>query len=170
MEQWRPVPGLDGYEASNIGRVRSLKRGSPRQLAVSLDDWGYRRVSLWVNGAVRSRRVHQLVCAAFHGPRPVGLQARHLNGEQLDNRADNLRWGTPRENMRDRIKHGRHPQRNQERCKANHEFTPENTYQRPGGRRECRACWKPRNDQANAARSQRRAEARTAKAAAHTEQ
>ena len=51
--------------------------------------------------------VHILACTAFHGPRPVGMIVRHLNGDPLDNRAENLAWGTPRENEADKRAHGR---------------------------------------------------------------
>jgi HNH endonuclease len=50
--------------------------------------------------------VHAVVCTAFHGPRPEGLQVRHLNGCNTDNRAANLEWGTGAENQADRILHG----------------------------------------------------------------
>lgn len=55
-------------------------------------------------------RVHTVVATAFHGPRPPGLQCRHLNDNPRDNRPDNLAWGTPTENMADLIRNngGRH--------------------------------------------------------------
>lgn len=34
------------------------------------------------------------------------MQACHRNGDQIDNRLENLRWGTPQENADDRIRHG----------------------------------------------------------------
>jgi hypothetical protein len=51
-------------------------------------------------------RVNSLVAAAFHGPRPPGLQCRHLDGNRVNNRADNLAWGTAEVNWEDRRRHG----------------------------------------------------------------
>jgi hypothetical protein len=51
--------------------------------------------------------VHVVVCTAFHGPRPAGLLVRHLDGDPLNNRADNLAWGTFEENEADKVAHGR---------------------------------------------------------------
>lgn len=50
--------------------------------------------------------VHKVVCEAFHGAKPEGLQARHLNGNRDDNSASNLKWGTPKENGKDMVRHG----------------------------------------------------------------
>lgn len=38
-------------------------------------------------------------------PEP-GQECRHLNGNRLDNRLENLRWGTVKENAQDRQRHG----------------------------------------------------------------
>ena len=43
---------------------------------------------------------HVLVCTAFHGPRPEGYECDHVNGNNLDWSADNLRWVTKEENIR----------------------------------------------------------------------
>ena len=43
---------------------------------------------------------HLLVCTAFHGERPEGCECDHVNGNNLDWSADNLRWVTKEENIR----------------------------------------------------------------------
>jgi hypothetical protein len=55
---------------------------------------------------VTTQYVHRLVCEAFHGPPPFGLQCRHLNGKRADNRPDNLTWSTKIENESDKERHG----------------------------------------------------------------
>ena len=96
------IHGLDGYGASRDGRIWSLRRNGWREMSGSSQSKGYRRVHC---GGV-DFLVHRLVLAAFHGPCPEGMQARHLNGDKLDNRAENLAWGTPSENAADKIRHG----------------------------------------------------------------
>ena len=50
--------------------------------------------------------LHHLVLYAFVGPRPKGMECRHLNGIPWDNRLENLCWGTRSSNMKDRVLHG----------------------------------------------------------------
>lgn len=58
------------------------------------------------SGRVR-RSVHRLVAEAFI-PKPDGAtMVRHLNGDNADNRASNLAWGTAKDNSEDRKRHGR---------------------------------------------------------------
>lgn len=53
--------------------------------------------------------VHRLVCAAFHGISPFrGAHAAHKDGKSLRNLPDNLYWATPKQNVADKKKHGRH--------------------------------------------------------------
>jgi hypothetical protein len=118
LETWRPVFGYERfYSVSDFGRIRSERRtrmGKSRKLVTvnerimrpTVDADGYQRVRL-CNGMTKSMfNVHYLVLATFHGPRPIGMQACHNNGIPGDNRANNLRWGTPRSNQRDRLIHG----------------------------------------------------------------
>lgn len=66
----------------------------------------YFRVTLTKNGEKHTLRVHHLVLTAFVGERPEGKWALHNDGNSLNNKLSNLRWGTPKENCDDRAKHG----------------------------------------------------------------
>jgi hypothetical protein len=82
------------------------RRGKPMKGAVNRVT-GYRVITCKENGRDKVFAVHVMVCEAFHGARPFpGAQVRHLDGNKLNNRADNLKWGTAAENAADRSKHG----------------------------------------------------------------
>jgi hypothetical protein len=117
-EIWRAVINHEGYEVSNLGQVRSLDRSWPqrtrhgtwctfhkkgRVLSPGTQKSGHVTVAL---GRGNSRLVHQLVCEAFHGSRPEGLEVRHLDGDCVNNAATNVAWGTRSQNIRDRKWHG----------------------------------------------------------------
>jgi hypothetical protein len=72
---------------------------------------GYRYVSIaGPDGKFHSRLVHQLVLETFVGPRPPGMEARHvISNDPGDNRLVNLAWGTPPENTADKWRHGTMP-------------------------------------------------------------
>ena len=55
-----------------------------------------------------NRKIHILVLTSFTGRRPNGMVVCHIDGDKSNNRLDNLRWGTPKENIGDKIKHGTH--------------------------------------------------------------
>lgn len=102
----RWVVGYEGiYMVCRDGRV--LNRHA-RQLAVRIDRYGYATVRLWLRGERTWKRVHRLVCLAFHGPSPKGAHAAHNDGNLLNNEAENLAWKTPRENNADKLIHGTH--------------------------------------------------------------
>ena len=102
-ELWRTVAECDRYEVSSYGQVRH--RRHKRILKPSLRGAGYQYIQL---GAPHKKRdVHQLVCIAFHGPRPEGMLALHRNDVKTDNTPDNLYWGTPKQNAADASENGR---------------------------------------------------------------
>lgn len=110
--------GYEGYYAvSDCGRVRSLdrtakhSRGGPRSIRGRVlratRSSGYLRVPLSVDASACRRRIHVLVCEAFHGPKPSKYHhAAHIDGNRDNNRAANLRWATPKENLLDKVLHG----------------------------------------------------------------
>ncbi|MFJ4038224.1 NUMOD4 motif-containing HNH endonuclease [Microbacterium sp. NPDC090007] len=153
VEEWLPVPGYEGqYEASSTGQVRSVRahpKGRTPALHVlqpALHRNGYLNVGLRKEGVRKVIGVHRIVCAAFHGrPKPGKTEVCHADGDKTNNSADNLRWGSHSENVRDSVAAGTHFSlgRTKTHCKNGHEFTVENTRitERQGGRhRECRVC------------------------------
>lgn len=109
--EFRPIPRAPGYFATNTGEVITLSGWRGREIqAVSTVMSGVKRypaVRVMVDGRRRTFNAHVLIAEAFHGPRPDGMQVRHLDGDPTNNRPDNLRWGTAKENSADRIAHGR---------------------------------------------------------------
>lgn len=111
MEQWREVVGWSGfYEVSDLGRVRAgttrLHRGQVLRPGVNKKS-GYLTVTLTRPGADRyCAYVHDLVTAAFIGPKPAGEEVRHRDGVRANCAADNLHYGTRSSNALDRHEHG----------------------------------------------------------------
>lgn len=139
-ETWRPVAGCPGYEVSDRGRVLSDKGRSPRFIRGTVNRGGYCTVFLRVDGGQVARLLHGLVAEAFIGPRAEGMEVRHLDGDPLNNAAENLTYGTHAENMQDRVRHGRHPMLNKTACVQGHEFDESNTRFDARGYRNCRTC------------------------------
>lgn len=125
--EWRPIPGLAGYEVSRDGRVRSYWKcavgqgrghkvicGEPIEMRVQRAKDGRKRLILGQGANRRFRSVSVLVLTAFVGPRPPGMLACHNNGDPSNDLVTNLRWDTPKANSQDMLVHGRHdPKRGQ---------------------------------------------------------
>jgi hypothetical protein len=146
-ERWAPAPGFEGhYLVSSEGRIRSLKRrqsdGSPIYVNWRTDRYGYATVALWRDSKATQRRVHVLVAAAFLGPRPVGQEVRHLDGNRSDPRLINLAYGTRSENSLDKRAHGTDRNASKTHCPQGHPYDEQNTYVLPSrpNARYCRTC------------------------------
>lgn len=103
----QPIPSAPGYFAGADGRIYS-QRGrwrNPDDPPVPLNPGrqtsGYQCVNLSLGGGGRYRmaRVHALVCEAFHGPRPPGMECSHLDDDKDNNRPENLCWEAPQQNQ-----------------------------------------------------------------------
>lgn len=145
-EEWRSIPGFPPYEASDLGRIRRADTGRVRTLTTGAR--GYAQVNLSNGRETATQKVHVLVAATFHGPRPNGLVIRHMDGVALNNRADNLAYGTQGDNRLDAVVHGTHNEARKTHCPNGHPYTDENTRtmrQRHGGPgRICRTCHRDR--------------------------
>lgn len=102
-EKWRVIDGFEDYAVSDRGRVKRLttrtcaKAGSILKQAETGE---YRHVTLMKDGKKHNHNVHVLVTIAFHGPRPDGLVANHIDGKKKNNREGNLEWGTQSHNVK----------------------------------------------------------------------
>lgn len=103
----RQIPGArPAYSVSADGRVWSTARGGLRPLQPTIVRVGnYQRYEVALGRGDR-RKVATIVCEAFHGPRPPGHEVAHLNGDSLDNRAENVAWKTRAQNEADKVAHG----------------------------------------------------------------
>eukprot|EP00964_Phaeocystis_antarctica_P089450 scaffold57092_cov57-Phaeocystis_antarctica.AAC.3 len=98
-EVWREVQLECGASrrVSNLGRVRTAS-GIITEGSEASSGSGYMRAS--ING--KSHSVHRLVALAFLPlpPSEKHTQVNHIDGDPANNRAENLEWVTPSENIR----------------------------------------------------------------------
>ena len=111
-EEWRDVPNYEGYyQASNLGRVKSLDRTITTKNGVlrfykgkiikgDIHN-GYKRTTLKKGGVGRVLRFSQVVAMAFLGHKPNGytLVVDHIDGDTNNNNVGNLRIVTHRANI-----------------------------------------------------------------------
>ena len=113
-ETWKTVPGFELLEASNMGRIRKkpymvkLPNGGFRgsggtgtfgavYKANKIAKHSYRGVTYRCYGPLK---VHRLVCLAFYGLPPFERAVViHIDEDAHNNKPENLKWGTQKENM-----------------------------------------------------------------------
>jgi len=97
-EIYKEITGYPNYQASNLGNIKSMKKGfvlSPIETKA-----GYYIVNLYQDKKRKTMYVHQLICMAFLGFIPDGhrLECDHIDNDKANNRLDNLRLLSHREN------------------------------------------------------------------------
>ena len=121
MEQWKDCVGWENfYQVSDLGNVRSKERPVKTCLGIAVKGGnvlkkiiattGYEVVNFTSSNQGRKQElVHRLVLLSFVGLCSDGKQACHANGIRHDNKLENLRWGTVKENHFDQKIHGTKP-------------------------------------------------------------
>ena len=110
-EVWKPIPGFDGYEASNLGRIRSVDRIVVEKCGIKsrflkgmiiVPQPNKKRGRLYASLGRRGKRpVAVWVAMAFLGHVPNRLESvvDHINDDCTDDRLDNLQIITNRRNI-----------------------------------------------------------------------
>jgi hypothetical protein len=127
-EIWKDIPNYDGYQVSNLGRVRTfnkitytkhhgfrhwknriLKFKPSPPTKKTKQGIGY-RVSLWKNGKVRDYLVARLVLSTFTGVDiNTKLTVNHKDGNRFNNNLTNLEWLTRADNIKYGWQHNQYP-------------------------------------------------------------
>lgn len=115
---FKEIPNYDGYFAGNDGNIYSCwtKEGKNSKIIINKihvlkpslqSNKKYLFVIIKNNNKIRiAQRVHRLICMAFHGLPPTSKHTTsHLNGQNFDNRPENLKWETLSENDKHKVEH-----------------------------------------------------------------
>lgn len=98
---WKPIPSCPGYEASNCGKIRSLKRlvtrsngrdhtVPARELALHPDTNGYLQFRAYNTGNKKMVMVSRAVYGAHKEPLSSDLDIDHIDNNPLNNHISNL--------------------------------------------------------------------------------
>ena len=100
-------PKYPTYFYSPDGLVFRIRDGKTISLQGTKCGRGYRAISFVFGDRPYKREyIHRTICTLFKGKCPDGYECRHLDGKIHNNAAENLEWGTPKENQDDKKKHG----------------------------------------------------------------
>ena len=113
-EKWVRINTIEGYEdvkdcywISNSDEDKIINRNNGKIKKIGFDPRGYPTVRLMtINGKVKTYRIHILKTKAFiYRPNPLSANVvRHLNDVKIDNRLENLAWGTQSDNVYDCVR------------------------------------------------------------------
>lgn len=113
LEVWKTIPNFSRYEISCCGLIRrAIKmrtRAKHSLLKSSPDQDGYLRVTVYNDeGKQEARGVHQLVARTFLDPpsNPLYIFVLHKDDIKSNNQYLNLKWGDPRQNIKDAMANG----------------------------------------------------------------
>ena len=109
----REIKSIDGAMANGMGQIKfpcsesKMPNGGTRAYITKWVFGVKRRASKTARHCYfgtlykgKNYKIHRLVCEAFHGPPPFPRAVViHIDEDGLNNRPENLKWGTQKENL-----------------------------------------------------------------------
>lgn len=120
----RRIPGFLDHGAGSDGNIyRTTARGGggmtpawtseiepKRMIPDKRPSDGRKRYTLrYCAGTYKRRYGSYFVLLAWSGPKPEGMEACHDDGDCTNDKPNNLRWDTPKNNKADMVRHGTQP-------------------------------------------------------------
>lgn len=103
MEIWKPLKNFPSYNGSSEGRIMNIK--TQRIMKTHTNEKGYVQVCLRKNNQQYTVRVHKIIAETFLGEHP-GMDVRHKDLDNSNNRVDNLEWCTRSETIQSAFDRG----------------------------------------------------------------
>src|SRR5574344_1980826 len=97
MEEWKEIKGFKDYKISNNGNVFSKLKN--RNITPYINESGYYRIRLSLNGKIHHKTIHRLVALAFIENKNNLPEVNHKDENKLNNNVENLEWCTKRYNI-----------------------------------------------------------------------
>ena len=124
MGNYKEIKEFPNYLINNTGKIWSIKRKQYlKPYYIGYGGKEYLAVGLYTKSKRYQFKVHKLILETFVGPCPDNMECCHRDGNRFNNKLENLRWDTRKENIKDSIKHGTHQCLRREEQSANHKLT-----------------------------------------------
>jgi hypothetical protein len=101
-KRWCKIEGYDNYSVSDYGNVRNDQTG--RILKGGINSDGYHNIILYLNGKKTFYKIHRLVATYFCNNENNYNEVDHIDCNKINNHYKNLRWVTPSQNNRNKLK------------------------------------------------------------------
>lgn len=113
MKSWRNIEGFPDYRVSSEGEIKSCKNNrhgttdeyhAIRQRVNT--NTGYKQAILVNKNGPKTLNVHRVVAQAFIANDRGCRDVNHIDGNKMNNRADNLEWCSHKDNIRHAMDNG----------------------------------------------------------------
>lgn len=94
-EIWKDIPGYNGkYQISSYGRVKSFVKNKSGIILKPINNTeDYLQIGLYIEPGIKDTRcIHHLVAEAFLKKPKHAKYIRHIDGDNRNNRVENLKW------------------------------------------------------------------------------
>ena len=98
-KECKPIQDCPGFFVSPEGYIISNMGKTPIVRKPSINNYGYKQITIGVDGATKTIQIHRVVATEFI-PNPDGCCiVNHVDGDKQNNNVSNLEWVSQKENI-----------------------------------------------------------------------